>query len=320
MLSRVADNLYWMCRYLERAEHTARMLDVHLNLMLDQSLESADERWLRAVRCLGIRLKDDAPGDAPSLLYMIAFDVSSPHSIVGCIMSARENARQVREQISSEMWEQLNRLFHEVRQSGIDDIREAQPLEFAGNVKNGLHLFEGITDSTMSHGEGWHFIQLGRFLERATSTATVLDTHFREFYPRSGEMEEESLHLEWLGLLKSCAAFEAYCKVYTAEMRANRIAEFLLLNSEFPHSARFSVERVEAALQALEGRSADRRSRKLHKLAGRLGASLSYGQIDEILVAGLHAYLADIQRQCGQIHFAMYEAYIDYPIQMALEA
>src|SRR4051794_22387956 len=154
MLSRVADSLYWMCRYLERAEHTARLLDVHLNLMLDQSLDAADRRWQKVAALLGIKLKENTPRDANSLLYMIAFDVSSPSSIVSCIMGARENARQVREQISSEMWEQLNRLFHEVRRSGVDDLREAQPLEFASNVKNGMHLFEGITDSTMSHGEG----------------------------------------------------------------------------------------------------------------------------------------------------------------------
>jgi uncharacterized alpha-E superfamily protein len=321
MLSRVADSLYWMCRYLERAEHTARVLDVHLNLLLDQSLDSAGERWQRVAAYLGIKMTDLTPKDAHSLLYMIAFDPASTCSIVSCIMHARENARQVREQISSEMWEQLNRLYHEVRRSGIDDIREAQPLEFAVAVRNGMHLFEGITDSTMSHGEGWHFIQLGRFLERATSTATLLDVHFQKFYVHGAKaVDFEAEHLEWLGLLKSCTAFEAYCKVYTAELRPHRIAEFVLLNEEFPHSVRFAIDRIQSALDALEQRSSDKKTARLHRLAGRLGAALSYSQVEEVLAGGIHAYLENIQRQCGQIHSAMYEAYINYPIQMALEA
>src|SRR4051794_5612024 len=285
MLSRVADSLYWMCRYLERAEHASRLVDVHLNLMLDQTLDLADERWQRVAAYLGIGLKDDMAKDAHSLLYLIAFDLNSSCSILSCIMSARENARQVREQISSEMWEQLNRLFHEVRRAGVDDVREAQPLEFAVVVRQGMHLLEGITDSTMSHGEGWHFIQLGRYLERAAGTATLLDVHFRTFNYSDPKIAEAE-HLEWLGLLKSCTAFEAFCKVYTADLRPWKIAEFLLLDQDFPHSVRFSVRRVQAALEALADSSQRSRTEHLDKLAGRLNSSLSYGSIDEILASG----------------------------------
>ncbi|MBC8167033.1 MAG: alpha-E domain-containing protein [Bryobacteraceae bacterium] len=319
MLSRVADNLYWMCRYLERAEHTARLIDVHLNLMLDQSLASADQRWSRAAGSLGIKVPEDAETDGRSLLHLMCFEVSDPCSMVGSIIAARENARQVREQISSEMWEQLNRLFHEVRRASIDDIRESQPIDFAAKVRYGMHLFEGITDSTMSHGEGWHFIQLGRFLERAIGLAILLDVHFREFFHESKDLAELE-HLEWLGLLKSCTAFEAYCKVYTAELKPVRIAEFLILDQEFPHSVRFAVDRIAAALEALETRHDDRRTQRLRRLAGRLQASLSYGQIEEIFQGDLHVYLDNIQRQCHQIHLSMYESYVTYPIQMALEA
>lgn len=318
MLSRVADGLYWMSRYLERAEHTARLIDVHMNLMLDQSASAADARWLRVASLLGVRLPPGAPRDAKGLLNLLAFEASQPCSIVSCIMSARENARQVREQTSSEMWEELNRLFHEVRQSGGGEPQQADPLEFAAVVRTGTHLFEGVTDSTMSHGEGWQFIQLGRFLERATNTAMLLDVHFREFYGEKGSDFEDGAHLEWLGLLKSCSAFEPYCKVYTAELRPQRIAEFLMLNEEFPHSLRFAADRIELALDAIEMRSAGRNVR-LRKLAGRMGAALSYGQIEEILGGeGLHVYLEMSKRQCHQIHDAMYEAYIHYPVQAAL--
>jgi uncharacterized alpha-E superfamily protein len=315
MLSRVADSLYWMARYLERAEHTARLIDVHTNLMLDHSGEFADQRWRRVVSSLGVVMTGGTPCDGPNLIHTLAYDVSSPCSIVNCIISARENARQVREQISSEMWEQLNRLFHEVRH--VTEMQEADPLEFARVVRTGTHLFEGITDSTMTHGEAWQFIQLGRFLERAMNTAALVDQHFRDFYG-APESNPEAEHLEWLGLLKSCTAFEAYCKVYTAELRPQRIAEFLLLNEYFPHSLRFAVGRIRAAFEEIESASGLRRNTGLQKLAGRLEASLSYSHIDEIFQSGLHPWLNEVKRQSAQIHSAMFEAYINYSVQAAI--
>lgn len=320
MLSRVADSLYWMCRYLERAEHTARLVEVHLNLMLDQSLESADHRWRRVLKCLNVNRPEMDNLDAHTMLYMLTFDPGSPCSVVSCITAARENARQVREQISSDMWEQVNRLFHDVRRSGVNDIREAQPLEFAMSVRNGLRLLEGITDSTMNHGEGWSFLRLGRFLERASEIATTLDVHFREFFTGDATREGTDQHLEWLGLLNSCSAFESYCKVYTADVRPQRVAEFLLLNAEFPHSVRFSVERFERSLRGLDEKASERRTARLNRLAGRLGASLNYMQIDEVFVTGLSEFLHSIHRQSLQIHSAIYDAYINYPVQLALEA
>ncbi len=222
MLSRVAESLYWMSRYLERAEHTARLIDVDLNLMLDQSPDSSLERWGRLLEGLRTSLPPGEKGDALSVTQTLTFDSSNPTSIVTCIASARENARNVREQISSEMWEQVNRLFLRVTRSGIEGIWNSQPHEFFRAVKEGAHLFQGITDSTMNHGEGWHFIQLGRFIERAGATAALMDVHFRRFAHRPDQAVETTDYLEWVGLLKSCTAFEAYCKVYTAELRPHR--------------------------------------------------------------------------------------------------
>jgi uncharacterized alpha-E superfamily protein len=320
MLSRVADSLYWMSRYLERAEHSARLIDTHLNLMLDMSADSADQRWRRVLSCLPFQSKGEPPTETQDIIRELTFSTRNRSSIVSCISTARENARQVREQVSSEMWTQLNRLFHEVKRAGSEDLGEVQPLEFLNAVKDGSMLFQGITDSTMNHGEGWQFIRLGRCMERAVATATVLDAHFREFLRPPDALGEAADPLEWVGLLKCCTAFEAYCKVYTAKLSPSRIAEFLLLNAEFPHSARFCVDRVLSALTAIEESTYRRKGESVRRLAGRLRAQLEFSQIDEILAGGLHPYLIRIQKECVNIHSAIHEVYIAYPIEAALEA
>lgn len=317
MLSRVADSIYWLSRYLERAEHTARLTDVHLNLMLDQSPESARRRWRRVLAAL----RDPVPTaskDPYELAQLLTFDLRNQSSVVSCIVSARENARQVREQISSEMWEQLNRLFHEVKRTDGDNLWDTEPLEFLRAVKEGVHLFRGITDSTMSHGEGWQFLQFGRSIERAGNVSALLDVHFLEL-PLTEEADASG-HPEWIGLLRSCTAFEAYCKVYTADLRPERIAEFLLLNAEFPFSVRFAADRLREALEAIHVATQSRRADHVSRLAGRLGALLGYGQIDEIIAGGMHQYLENIQRQCAQINQSAYLLYVTYPIEAALEA
>lgn len=321
MLSRTADSLYWMSRYLERAEHAARLLDVHINLALDNTPESAEARWQRVLACLdpATARKGVPQAASEATVDALAFDMSNRNSIVSCIMAARENARQVREQISSEMWEQINRLFHEVRRSGIEERRDAQPLEFLWSVREKSYLFQGITDSTMSHGEGWQFIQLGRFLERASATAIMLDVHFAEF-SRMPDWDATLGDLEWVGLLRSCTAFEAYCKVYTAELRPKRIIEFVLLNEDFPHSVRFSVDHLQRALMSLAQASPSRHADRLRKLAGRLSSSLAFAQIDDVLAGDVHAMLEGVQRQCNQIHIVAHQIYISYSIQSALEA
>lgn len=321
MLSRVADNLYWMSRYLERAEHTARLVNVHLGLMLEAEAGNDEVRWPFIIQCLGIKAKPPSGGDDPAtLLNWLTFDPAGRSSIVTAISHARENARQVREMISSEMWEQVNRLFHEVRGFSRGSSLDRDPHDFLQNTINGCHLFDGITASTMNHGEGWQFIRLGRFIERADAISTLLDCHFREFLPVPSAGIDPADHLEWIGLLKVGTAFEAYCKVYTAELRADRIADFLLLNREFPHSVRFAVDCVQTALQSLPAGASDFGSSRLTRLAGRLQASLNFSQMDEIMAGGLGPTLADVHKQCNQIHNILHQVYIDYPIETAIEA
>ncbi|HTW64575.1 MAG TPA: alpha-E domain-containing protein [Bryobacteraceae bacterium] len=312
MLSRVADSLYWMSRYLERAEHTARVLGVQLNLMLEQDPKTSDRRWLRTLGSLGYTKPIPKDADPFTLAQTYALQ-----QITAGIGLARENARQVREQISSEMWEHLNRLFHEIKRLEATGLWKSQPLDFLTVILESSHLVQGVTDSTMNHGEGWQFIQVGRFIERAAATARLLDIYFHEF--PAGQPMDSGEHMEWIGLLRSCTAFEAYCKVYTADLRPDRIAEFLLLNSEFPHSVRFAADRMQHSLEAINQAAASRRSPRVAKIAGRLSAGLMFTPLEEV-VANLAEFFADIQRQCVRIHAAIHEVYITYSIEAAIEA
>jgi uncharacterized alpha-E superfamily protein len=317
MLSRVADSLYWMSRYLERAEHTARLIDVDLQLRLDQSPEGGAGRWLRLLDALQIAPPEDTRIDTASLTHLLTLERTNPSSILSCVSAARENLRQVREQCSTEMWEQLNRLYLQVNNTTKTEAWLLQSHIFFRAVQEGAHLFQGVTDSTMSHGEGWQYIQLGRFVERTDTLARLVGTHFKSLIHSPDQAVESEEYLEWVGLLKSCAAFEAYCKTYTAELRPLRVAEFLLLNSEFPHSVRFSVDMVHAALSAI-GEMTERKAEQPVRLAGRLQATLSFSQIDEILASGASAYVDSVRWQCAQAHTAIHQVYFDYSVESAL--
>jgi uncharacterized alpha-E superfamily protein len=176
------------------------------------------------------------------------------------------------------MWEQLNRLFLQVKETRLEDIWKVTTHEFFRSVKEGSHLFQGITDATMNHGGGWQFMQVGRYIERAGATATLLDVYAGEFMPSGGaDAGGPKTYLDWVGLLKACTAFEAYCKVYTADLRPERIAEFLLLNAECPRSVRFAAAVVQPAFQSIAEVTAPRRSSgRVNRLAGRMRASLGF--------------------------------------------
>ena len=326
MLSRVADSLYWMSRYLERAEHTTRLLDVNLNLMLDESSTSSDHRWLRLLQALGKPKRLKWEGSAYQLARTLTFDTSLKSSVVSCIIAARENARHVREQISTEQWHRLNSLYIEVTRPEFKRAMQVEanaasnegPTAFLQQVMEAVHQFQGVTDSTMSHGEGWQFIQVGRFLERASATTLLLEAYHEDLWAQSEHAGEVNEYLEWMGLLRSATAFEAYCKVYTADLTPERILEFLLLDAEFPHSLRFSIDSLKCALQAIQHESGKTRAEELNRIAGRLSASLGFASVDEILAGDVVGYLRSIQRQCQAIHETIYHLYVDYSIQAAL--
>jgi len=304
VLSRVADSFYWVRRYLERAEHSARVILVHQRLTLDDPTNAVGRRLLAAV------------GEPP-----VGFGarLESPHrvGVAGCVAAARENARQIREQISSEMWEQLNSLYLVVRDAA--NHEDADAGSFMRSVIEGTHLFHGVTEATLTHGEGWHYMQLGRYIERATTTASMLEAYFPEpTNPEAAEKANIGEYAEWVGLLRACAAFEPYCRTYTADVTPERLIEFLLLNAECPRSVRFAADRIEDSLRAIarmHGREANGRP---ERFAGRLRAALNFGTIDEIMEGHLARYVASARKQCDQIHLALFQTYISYPIETAL--
>jgi uncharacterized alpha-E superfamily protein len=326
MLSRVADSLYWMSRYLERAEHTTRLLDVNLNLMLDESPISAERRWQRVLQALGRPKNVEWTGDPYSLTQALTFDTENKASILSCIIAARENSRHVREQISTEQWHRLNSLYLQVTRPELQHrtLSEAlgagmtQPSEFLQSVMEAAHQFQGVTDSTMNHGEGWQFIQVGRYIERACATALLLQAYHVDLWGHPERAIDGNEYLDWMGLLRSATAFEAYCKVYTADLTPDQIFEFLLLDEEFPHSVRFSIDSMQCALEKIQGDSGWSRAEGLRRLSGRLQSSLNYSSVDEILNQDVVTYLGGIQAQCRAIHETIYELYVDYSIQAAL--
>jgi uncharacterized alpha-E superfamily protein len=316
MLSRVASNLYWMSRYLERAEHTARLLDVELQLWLDQSPEVGAGRWRFLVDALQIR-GIQGRLDPLELAEALVFSRENSSSIVSCVAAARENLRHVREQCSSEMWEQLNKLYLQVIERRPEKGWILKSHELFRSVEEGAHLFQGITDATMSHGEGWQFIQLGRYVERSDTLAALLDTHFNRTAQPADQPVDSGEYLSWVGLLRGCAAFEAYCQAHTAEIRPLRVAEFLILNPDLPHSIRFSVDRMNAALHII-GDLTERREKTPSRIAGRLRAKLSFSQIEEIMAGGVAAYLHSVRSEGGEIHDAIHQIYFDYSVEAEL--
>ena len=247
-----------------------------------------EERWFRAVSSL-------APGAASSnvdpqrALFLLVADPEGAFSVVKCISIARENARQVREEISSEMWEHLNRLFHDVNGSELQPNDDAGAMRVVSLVREGSYRFNGITAATMNHDEAWHFIQLGKYIERACNLSVLLDAYF--------VVDTHADDLDWLGLLSSCAAFEAYCKACTAELKPERIANFLLLKPEFPYSVRYSLDRMHEALTAISNLSLSRRTEKIERLIGRLRSMVAYVQIGEIITGSVSYTHLDVYKR-----------------------
>jgi uncharacterized alpha-E superfamily protein len=313
LLSRVADSLYWIGRYIERAERTARLIDVRLDLGQDRLPESDGWDFTGLYRAL----RSETPPEAQTvseLVEELMFNPACPDAVFACVTVARENARQVREEITSDMWEQVNALFLRLKEARAEGTWLDRPHFVCRMAMDGVHLFEGVTDATMGHGEGWHHLRLGRFIERASATAALVDLHFE----RGASLP--SNHVDWVGLLRSCSALEGYGRCYTADLRPDRIAEFLILNPEFPRSVRFAAARIESSLRAIAQITGRGASGRAERLAGRLHASLDYGQVDEILGDDMHAYLTGIDRQCSAIHAAICQSYIFYSIESAIPA
>jgi len=330
MLSRVADSLYWTTRYLERAEHTARLIDINMGLMLDRSRVSAERRWQRVLTAVGsaqgVGWGDEAAGSTEpgrwmgvtALVHALCFDTGKHASITACIFAARENARQIRDEISTEQWQRLNGLFHEISRLRTATPSERNLAEFLPTIIDGVHLFQGVTDTTLSHGEGWHVLRTGRYLERAWSITTLLDIYEREVFLGEDTNDAAGEYLEWIGLLRICTAYEAFCRVHTSDLTHERILEFLLLDPDFPHSVRYAVDALHNALEAIQQHTRTQHGGELMRVAGRLKSMLAFAQIGEILAQEPVRYLRRILEQCREIHDLIYAVYIQYSVETAL--
>ena len=318
MLSRVADSLYWMSRYLERAENTVRQLDVTMSLMLDTSDTSAAVRWQRMMASLGKPPGMEWNDDLEAMARMLVFDSLNHAAVTFCVNGARENARQVREEISSEQWARLNRLYHQMHSPHVQSQFRANINDALASVVDGIHLFKGVSDTTMIHGQGWQFIRLGRYLERAYATATLLEVYQPDLFQPNEQDHSGYQYLELVGLLRCCTSFEAYCQVYTADISSDRILEFLLLNQDFPHAIRYTVDGMRDAIESIQRSGGRRPPDELIAVIGRLHAMLGYTTIQEILAGDVAKFLHTIREQCMRIHELIYRYYVHYSIQSAL--
>lgn len=315
MLSRVADNLYWMARYLERAEHIARLVAVKLENAAEQSGEDEAASWARILGALSgawpDHLTQPLSEPAERLAEDLLLERTSASSLISSLHFARDNARQVRDQLSTEVWENLNRLYLGL-QSERSLIGAADaPSRLPRQLLEGLYTLNGVSYSTLRHGEGWHFLELGRYIERAQLVSRLLDIHFGATVPGHAPLPPPN-YLDWLMLLKFCVAFEPYCKQYTAAVRPERVAQFLLFDAEFPHSVRFSVDHVRAALIHVAPGAPPARRAACERLAGKLKADIDYAQLDGTEGQALDRFLGAVSRQCEAVHDAVYAAYIAY--------
>jgi uncharacterized alpha-E superfamily protein len=286
--------------------------------MIEQSTEDARASWARVAVALAT---DGVAADADDIFAItqrLAFDRANPSSLLSSLRMARDNARQVREQLSTEVWEHLNRLYLRLQPVTIESTWVHQPARVFRESLEELQTLEGVTFSTLRHGEGWHFLELGRYIERAQLVSRLLDIHFGVDAPGYAEPPPPPKYLDWLVLLKFCTAFEPYCKEYTAAIRPERIAEFLLFDPEFPHSVKFAVDRVRDALARVAPGAPPSRRAACERLAGRLKAAVDFGQIDELIGGSIDAFLVEITHQCEQIHEAVYTAYIAYGAETVL--
>lgn len=311
MLSRVADSIYWMSRYVERVENIARFIDVTLNIMLDLPIGSA-EQWMPLVMATGDYVKfSEKYGNATqqSVIQFLTFDRDYPHSILSALTAARENARSIRETISSEMWEQLNEFYYFVRNSAETGTVLNNPYDFFNQVRLSSHLFHGITDHTMSHGEGWHFGKLGQFIERADKTSRILDVKYFVLLPTLNDVGTPTDDLQWASVLRSVSGFEMYLKRHHG-ITPQKVVEFLVLDREFPRAIHYCVTEADESLHAISGTPMGSFRNAAEQRMGQLRSELAYARVDDIMHHGLHEFLDSLQTNLNAIGAGVHETFV----------
>ena len=301
LLSRVADSVYWMARYIERAENVARFIGVNLNLQIDLPL-APSQQWQPLI---------DTSGDAETfkerfglatqvkVIEWLAYDTENLSSIASCLRLARENARSVRETISSEMWTQVNTMYLQIQtQRSLPEPERM--LDAFREIRMGCHLFEGVTDATMSHNEAWHFMRLGRMLERADKTSRILDVKYFMLLPSLRDVGTPYDDIHWSAVLKSVSGFEMYRKKY-GRITPSDVVDFLVMDSEFPRAVRFCIKSASESLQSVTGTPIGAFRYRSEQLMGQLRAELDFTSVDTVIRSGLHEYLDRLQLKMNAI-------------------
>ena len=300
MLARVAESIYWMSRYVERAENVARFIEVNLNLMLDLPVGSA-QQWQPLVDTTGDAAefaKRYGTATQRNVIQFLTFDRENVNSILSCLRAARENARSVREIISSEMWEQLNQFYLMVNSA--NTASRTDPQDLLRSIRRSGHLFTGVTDATMTHNESWHFCRLGRMLERADKTSRILDVKYFLLLPTAADVGTTSDDIQWAAVLRSTSAFEMYRKRH-GRIAPERVVEFLLLEKEFPRAIQYCLVRARESVHAISGTPAGVFRYPVERLLGELCSELAYARVDSIIAAGLHEHLDRLQTQMNLV-------------------
>lgn len=299
MLSRVANSIYWIGRYLERAENYARFMDVNFNLMLDLPGDQKAQ-WEPLVQVTGDYQEYTAQYtgfDKFDVMYFMAFDAHNPNSILSCVSKARENAREIRENIIKETWEKLNELYHYVNaMANSKDWKEGDPIPFFTGVKEQIMLINGIGYATVARTEGWYFRMLGTHLERADKTSRVLDVKYHILLPTPTLVGTPLDFLHWSALLKSVSGFNTYRRFY-GNLEASKVVNFLVLDKIFPRSVFYCILSAEDCLKNITGNAGRGFTIQPEKTIGELRSRLEFASVEDIISFGMHQYIDDLQHR-----------------------
>jgi uncharacterized alpha-E superfamily protein len=310
MLSRVADSVFWMSRYLERAENVARFVEVNHHLSLDLG-GGMREQWEPLVATTGdhelFRAKYASPTQA-SVLSFLTFDEENPNSILSCLRSARGNARTIRDIITTAVWEEINRLYLDVRQAAGDTSLLAMPYEFLQHVKRSSQTIFGVADVTMLRDESWYFADVGRLIERADKTSRILDVKYFILLPQIADVGTPFDSIQWGALLKSAGGLEMYRRS-RGRITARDVVDFLIFEREFPRSMRFCLARAEESLRAVAGTARSMYVNEAERRLGRLRAEFDYERVDDVIDGGLHEYIDRFQTKLNQLGESIIETF-----------
>ena len=318
MLSRVAENLYWISRYIERAENVARLLDVGFHLELDASGLTGDlsgqgpiESVLTILACREGFMKNLGDGrmDREAVLHYLTFDRQNSHSILTMCARARENARGTQETLSGEAWSQVNKLYLYLNSPKARRRFEASPSRFFDGIKRACILFDGLVDGTLPRTEVFHFLQLGRYLERVNQISRILDVKLHGLRD-DGPIDEPPMRIvHWSSLLRSCSAYEAYLREHHDRIDPEGVVRYLVLDADFPRAMRFCVARCVESLREIAGGDEDEYRSEAERQLGRLDSELRYIDVTEIFGRGLNSFLTGIQDACNRVGDEIHQAY-----------